>query len=58
MGLPASYKLPSIPTAAYNLIGDSVVPPVIGFLAQQILEPVLRAQRDPAADAAKPIAAQ
>jgi DNA (cytosine-5)-methyltransferase 1 len=57
MGLPDSYKAPADRTAAYNLIGDGVAVPVVRFLAEHILEPILQAQRD-LADSAKPIAAQ
>ena len=57
MGLPDDYQLPSNYNDAYGLMGDGVAVPVVKFLAEHILEPVLRAQRD-LADFAKPIAAQ
>ena len=43
MGLPDSYRLPAGLTAPYNLIGDGVVVPVVRWLAEHILEPILRA---------------
>ena len=58
MGLADDYQLPSNYNDAYGLMGDGVVVPVVRHLAEHILEPVLLAQRDSAADAAKPIAAQ
>ena len=56
MGLPDAYKLPADRTATYSLTGDGVVVPAVGFLAEHLLEPVLRAQKD-LADSAQPIAA-
>ena len=50
MGVGADYELPANPNAVYNLIGDGVCPPVIRFLAQQILEPVLAASLAMAAE--------
>ena len=41
MGLPESYILPDNYNEAYHLTGDGVVVPVVRFLAQEILEPVL-----------------
>ena len=41
MGLPDSYKLPANYNEAYGLAGDGVAPPVVRFLAQNILEPLL-----------------
>jgi DNA (cytosine-5)-methyltransferase 1 len=43
MGLGPGYKLPAGRTASYNLIGDGVSPPAVRFLAQHVLEPILRA---------------
>ena len=57
MDLPEDYQLPSNYLEAYSLMGDGVAVPVVRHLPEHILEPVLRAQRDPAADSAKPIAA-
>jgi DNA (cytosine-5)-methyltransferase 1 len=58
MGLPDDYRLPGNYNDAYGLMGDGVVVPVVRHLAEHILEPVLRAQRDQAGNSAKPIAAQ
>jgi DNA (cytosine-5)-methyltransferase 1 len=41
MGLPDSYKLPKNYNEAYHLAGDGVVVPVVRFLAEQLLEPLL-----------------
>lgn len=41
MGLPESYALPDRYNDAYHLAGDGVVVPVVRFLANQILEPIL-----------------
>lgn len=41
MGLPDSYVLPKNYNEAYHLTGDGVVVPVVRFLANHILEPVL-----------------
>ena len=41
MGLPDSYELPSNANEAYHLTGDGVAVPVVRWLAQHILEPVL-----------------
>ena len=43
MGLPDDYQLPGNYNDAYGLMGDGVVVPVVRFLAEHILEPVLRA---------------
>ena len=43
MGLSDDYLLPSNYNDAYGLMGDGVVVPVVRFLAEHILEPVLRA---------------
>ena len=45
MGLPDSYKLPADYNEAYGLMGDGVVAPVVRFLAQHILEPLLAEAR-------------
>jgi DNA (cytosine-5)-methyltransferase 1 len=58
MGLPDDYRLPGNYNDAYGLMGDGVVVPVVRHLAEHILEPILRAQRDQAGNSAKPIAAQ
>ncbi len=41
MGLPDEYILPSNYNEAYHLTGDGVVVPVVRFLANEIIEPVL-----------------
>lgn len=41
MGLPDDYVLPERATAALKLIGDGVAPPVVRWLAENILEPLL-----------------
>lgn len=41
MGLPESYALPSNYNDAYHLAGDGVAVPVVRFLAQHLLEPLL-----------------
>jgi DNA (cytosine-5)-methyltransferase 1 len=41
MGLPEHYKLPSNYNEAYHLAGDGVVVPVVRFLAEHILEPLI-----------------
>jgi DNA (cytosine-5)-methyltransferase 1 len=45
MGLPDCYKLPGDYNEAYALIGDGVAAPVVRFLAQNILEPLLKEGR-------------
>lgn len=42
MGLPDSYLLPSNYNDAYHLAGDGVAVPVVRFLAEKLLEPLLR----------------
>lgn len=51
MGLPDNYILPAHYNAAYHLVGDGVVVPVVRHLAQHILEPVLTANKALAAAA-------
>lgn len=41
MGLPETYRLPKAYNEAYHLAGDGLVVPVVRYLAQHILEPVL-----------------
>jgi DNA (cytosine-5)-methyltransferase 1 len=41
MGLPEDYRLPAGATAAWKVIGDGVVVPVVRRLADRILEPLL-----------------
>ena len=42
MGMPDHYKLPANYIEAYDLMGDGVAVPAVRFLAEHILEPVLR----------------
>lgn len=46
MGLPDSYLLPSKYNDAYHLAGDGVVVPVVRFLAQHLLEPIIAADQE------------
>jgi DNA (cytosine-5)-methyltransferase 1 len=41
MGLPEEYKLPSRYNEAYHLVGDGVAVPVVRFLAETLLEPLI-----------------
>jgi DNA (cytosine-5)-methyltransferase 1 len=50
MGLPDDYRLPLSATGALHVVGDGVAVPVVRFLAERLLEPLL--------DQAKPIAAE
>jgi DNA (cytosine-5)-methyltransferase 1 len=43
MGLPDSYKLPARYNDAYHIAGDGLVVPVVRYLADTVLEPILRA---------------
>jgi DNA (cytosine-5)-methyltransferase 1 len=43
MGLPEDYRLPRSQTAAMRLIGDGLAVPVVRFLAEHLLEPLLGA---------------
>lgn len=45
MGLPDDYVLPPGTTAALTLVGDGVSPPVVRWLAENVLEPALGAAR-------------
>ncbi len=42
MGLPESYRLPAAATSALHVAGDGVAVPVVRWLAQTLLEPLLR----------------
>lgn len=42
MGLPDSYALPKTTTGALHVAGDGVAVPVVRWLAQELLEPLLR----------------
>lgn len=41
MGLPDEYKLPKSYNEAYHLVGDGLVVPVVRYLAEHLLEPIL-----------------
>lgn len=43
MGLPEEYRLPKRYNEAYHLIGDGLVVPVVRYLAEHVLEPILLA---------------
>lgn len=45
MGLPDTYALPKNYNDAYHLAGDGVAVPVVRFLAEHILEPLLAAAK-------------
>jgi DNA (cytosine-5)-methyltransferase 1 len=44
MGLSDDYKLPDRYNDAYHVAGDGVSPPVVRYLAEYLLEPILRNQ--------------
>jgi DNA (cytosine-5)-methyltransferase 1 len=46
MGLPEHYRLPANYNEAYHLAGDGVAVPVVRFLAEHLLEPLLAAAVD------------
>lgn len=50
MGLPDGYALPPAATGALHVVGDGVVVPVVRWLAEQILEPLLARQAAAAAE--------
>jgi len=52
MGLPDTYKLPARYNDAYHLAGDGVAVPVVRFLAEQVLEPLLAATTEASKKAA------
>jgi DNA (cytosine-5)-methyltransferase 1 len=47
MGLPSSYKLPSIDNDAYDLLGDGLVAPIVTHLATHVFEPILAHKSNP-----------
>ena len=51
MGLSDRYKLPKSYNEAYHLAGDGVVVPVVRYLADNLLEPVLESNQPKAVDA-------
>ncbi len=44
MGLPKTYVLPTNYNDAYHLAGDGVAVPVVQFLAENLLEPIIHAE--------------
>ena len=46
MGLPDNYLLPNRYNDAYHLAGDGVVVPVVRFLAEHLLEPIIAASQE------------
>jgi len=46
MGLPDHYKLPSNYNQAYHLAGDGVAVPVVRFLAEELLAPMLQSTQE------------
>jgi DNA (cytosine-5)-methyltransferase 1 len=52
MGLPDGYRLPKAATSALHVAGDGVAVPVVRWLAQEILEPLLGAASSPPVRAA------
>lgn len=51
MGLPDEYKLPKNYNEAYHLTGDGVAVPVVRYLAEHLLEPILVANQPKVVDA-------
>jgi DNA (cytosine-5)-methyltransferase 1 len=45
MGLPDSYKLPARYNDAYHIAGDGLVVPVVRYLADTVIEPILLKNR-------------
>jgi DNA (cytosine-5)-methyltransferase 1 len=41
MGLPDDYRLPKAATGALHVAGDGVAVPVVRFLAERLIEPLL-----------------
>ena len=50
MGLPDDYRLPKSATGALHVVGDGVAAPVVRFLAERLLEPLLGRARVIAAE--------
>lgn len=50
MGLPDEYKLPKNYNEAYHLAGDGLVVPVVRYIAENLLEPILVNNKSKAAD--------
>jgi DNA (cytosine-5)-methyltransferase 1 len=47
MGLPEAYQLPERYNDAYHVLGDGVVVPVVSFINQHVLAPILQANHVP-----------
>ena len=45
MGLPDDYRLPRAATGALHVVGDGVAAPVVRFLAERLIEPLLDGAR-------------
>jgi DNA (cytosine-5)-methyltransferase 1 len=56
MGLPDDYRLPKSATGALHVVGDGLAVPVVRFLAERLLEPLLlKAElKPPPGDSARP----
>jgi DNA (cytosine-5)-methyltransferase 1 len=52
MGLPEDYPLPANYNDAYHLSGDGVVVPVVSYLTEHLLNPVLQARNEQKKNAA------
>ena len=52
MGLPDTYKLPTNYNEAYHLLGDGVAVPVVRFISENILKPILEANKAKSLEAA------
>jgi DNA (cytosine-5)-methyltransferase 1 len=50
MGLPEDYRLPKAATGALHVAGDGVAVPVVRWLAEHLLEPLLAPERLAAAE--------
>jgi DNA (cytosine-5)-methyltransferase 1 len=50
MGLPEDYRLPRSATGALHVIGDGVAVPVVRFLAERLIEPLLMGRGQIAAE--------
>jgi len=53
MGLPDEYKLPRSYNEAYHLVGDGVVVPVVRYLAENLLEPIVLSHQPKGANASR-----
>ena len=47
MGLPDSYRLPKAATSALHVAGDGVAVPVVRWLAQELLQPLMAGAASP-----------